>query len=94
MLSRKCSSWILVALLALNMWLLVFTVAVKPAEAEPDPWEMPVVYIQSILLGPSTLRINVAVYNLVNTFYPTNFQWVKGGPLPPSQMGAPVARYY
>jgi hypothetical protein len=94
MLSRKYSSWILVALLALNLWLLVFTVAVKPAKAVPDPWEMPVVYIQSIPLSPNVLRVNVAVYNLTNTFWPTNFQRVKGGPLPPSKTGAPVARYY
>jgi hypothetical protein len=94
MLNRKCASGILVALLALNLSLLMVTAAMKPANAaEPDPWELPVVYLQAIPLSPTRLLVNLAVYNLTNTFYPSNFRWVEGGPLPPYGTG-PVSRYY
>ncbi|HUV98123.1 MAG TPA: hypothetical protein VMW14_01305 [Candidatus Paceibacterota bacterium] len=91
-MKNKDVSGILLTLLALSMSLLVFNVAVKQAKAAPDPWEMPVIYLQSILLGPSTLRINVAVYNLTNTFYPTDDEWSPGQPLGP-YAGGPVSRY-
>jgi hypothetical protein len=91
-MNKKDVSGILLTLLALSMSLLVFNVAVKQAKAAPDPWEMPVIYLQSISLGPSTLRINVAVYNLTNTFYPTDDEWSPGQPLGPYSTG-PVSRY-
>lgn len=93
-MSRKDVTGILLTLLALSMSTLVLNVAVKQAKAAPDPWEMPVVYVQSILLPgpPDKLRVNVAVYNLSNTFYPTDEEWVEGGPLPPYVSGE-LARY-
>ena len=91
-MNKKDVSGILLTLLALSMSLLVFNVAVKQAKAAPDPWEMPVIYLQSISLGPSTLRINVAVYNLTSTFYPTDEEWSPGQPLGPYVTG-PVSRY-
>ena len=94
MIIRKCPSGILAALLVLNTSLLMLTIAVKPIHAAPDPWELPVVYIQAIPLSPNTLLVNVAVHNLTNTWYPSNWWWAEGGPLPPSVSGAPVARYY
>lgn len=93
-MSRKDVSGILLTLLALSMSMLVFNVAVKQAKAAPDPWEMPVVYVQSIPLPgpPNKLRVNVAVYNLTNTFYPTDDEWVPGGPMGTYSTG-PVTRY-
>jgi hypothetical protein len=86
-MSRKDVTGILLTLLALSMSTLVLNVAVRQAKAAPDPWEMPVLYAQGIYLPgappgtPNKLRVNVAVYNLTNTFYPTNDEWVEGGPL-------------
>jgi hypothetical protein len=91
-MNKKNLSGILLTLLALSMSSLVLNVAVKQAKAAPDPWEMPVVYVQSILLGPSTLRINVAAYNLTNAFYPTDDEWSPGQPLG-TYVEGPVARY-
>jgi hypothetical protein len=91
-MDKKDVSGILLTLLALSMSLLVFNVAVKQARAAPDPWEMPVIYLQSILLCPNTLRINLAVYNLTNTFYPTDDEWSPGQPLGTYATGG-VARY-
>ena len=72
--------------------MLVFNVAVEQVRATPDQWEMPTVYVQPIALGTTKLRVNVAVYNLTNTWYPTDDEWVEGGPLGTYQSG-PVARY-
>jgi hypothetical protein len=94
MLNAKLSSGILIALLAVNLSLLTFASTVKPARAAPDPWEMPVVYLQAIPLTPTKLQVNLAIYNLTNTFYPSDYWWIEGAPLPPSITGPPVARYY
>ncbi len=91
-MSRKDVSGILLALLALSMSMLVFNVAVKQAKAAPDPWEMPVVYIQSTTPAAGVLRIDFAVYNLSDHFYPTDEEWHPGEPLGPYASG-PVARY-
>jgi hypothetical protein len=96
-LSRKDVSGILLALLALSMSMLVFNVAVKQARADnpPDPWEMPTVYLQAIDLGPNKLRVNCAVYNLTNAFYPTDEEWDPGEPLGlwVNATTQPVSRY-
>jgi hypothetical protein len=91
-MKKKDVSGILLTLLALSMSVLIFNVAVKQAKAAPDPWEMPVIYIQAIPLPPDALRINVAVYNLTNTFYPTDDEWSPGQPLG-TYITGPVARY-
>ncbi len=80
---KKTLSAILMALLALSMSMMVFNVAVKQAKATPDEWEMPVVYVQPIALGANKVRVNVAVYNLTNTFYSTDEEWNPGEPLGP-----------
>jgi hypothetical protein len=98
-MNKKSVSGILLTLLAMSMSLLVFNVAVKQTKADvihpPNPWAMPVVYLQSISLGPSTLRINVAVYNLTNSFYPTDDEWHPGEPLGlwVNATQQPVSRY-
>jgi hypothetical protein len=84
---KRIFSGILLASLALSMSLILVNTAVKQAKAAPDPWEMPVIYLQSIPLGPSTLQVNVAVYNLTNTFYPTDEEWHPGKPLGPYATG-------
>jgi hypothetical protein len=91
---KRSLSGVLMALLALSMSMLVFNVAVKQAKAtQPqDVWEIPVLYIQPIDLGCGKVRVNVAIYNLTSTFYPTDEEWDPGEPLGPYASG-PVARY-
>jgi hypothetical protein len=84
---KRIFSGILLTALALSMSLMVFNTAVRQVKAAPNPWEMPVIYIQSISLGPSTLRVNVAIYNLTNTFYPTDKEWHPAEPLGPYVTG-------
>jgi hypothetical protein len=91
-MDKTIISRLLLALLVLSRSSAVLNGVVKQAAAVFDPWNIPVVYVQPILLGPSTLRVNVAVYNLTNAFWPTDEEWMPGGPLGAYSAG-PVARY-
>lgn len=92
-MSRKSTSAILLTLLALSMSLLAFNLAVRKAEAVPDPWEMPVIYMKTSTPVPNTLQVGVSIYNLSNRFYTTNEDWSVGQPLPPYVEETPRYNY-
>jgi len=89
---KKNVSGVLLTLLALSTSFLAFNIAVKQTKAQPNPWEMPIVYLETITPAAGKLKLTLAIYNLSNTFYSTDEEWVQGGPLPPYSPG-PVTRY-
>jgi len=74
---------LLILILAINTAVTLAQIEVSASEL---PNDMPVVYVdpqQAFGAEGTTFNVSVKIFNLTNSFYPTDIKWETGDPLPP-----------